>query len=101
VFDEVLVRRLTILKVWHDVVLDGRGDPPFDPKAIIQPRAAGSFDDEAIGYLTRPIDISGWIASVRGRYGFVVDLDSDEREVARCNYAQRDLVDRMIRSLQR
>lgn len=37
VFDERLVGRLTVLKVWHDVVDDGLGEHTFHPEDVLRP----------------------------------------------------------------
>jgi len=42
--DEALIRRLLVLKVWHDVVADQLGKPPFDPAEII----AEQVDDHRV-----------------------------------------------------
>jgi len=84
-FDEVLVRRLLVLKVWTDVVDDGLGESPFDPEEILRERSPDEFKPEAIGYLTTPVDVPGWIAAVRGRFGFLSELDEDELRWSRCS----------------
>jgi hypothetical protein len=84
-FDEALVRRLLVLKVWTDVVDDGLGERPFDPEEILRERSADEFQPEAIGYLTTPVDVPGWIVAVRGRFGFLRDLDEDEVRWACCS----------------
>lgn len=38
VFDEPLTRRLWVLKVYRDIVVDGRGTKPTDPPAGYGPR---------------------------------------------------------------
>ena len=38
VLDEALVRRLWVLKVYRDVVVDGRGVKPIDPDDLVVPR---------------------------------------------------------------
>ncbi len=86
-FDEVLVRRLTVLKVWCDVVDDGLGSRSFDPRDIVRPRREAELQPEAIGYLTTPVDVSAWAEAVRRRFGFLVDLDDFEQRVAQCNRA--------------
>ncbi|MBU2604218.1 MAG: nucleotidyl transferase AbiEii/AbiGii toxin family protein [Actinobacteria bacterium] len=86
-FDESLVRGLLVLKVWTDVVDDGLGEAPFDPEQVLRSRHPNEFRPEAIGYLTTPVDIPGWIATVRERYKFLHDLDSDEQRLARCSKA--------------
>ena len=86
-FGEALVRRLTVLKVWCDVVDDGLGSRPFDPQHVVRPRREAEFQPEAIGYLTTPVDITGWVEAVRRRFGFLQDLDDFEKRMAQCNHA--------------
>lgn len=83
-FDEALVRRVLVLKVWTDVLDDGLGAGPFDPEEILRERSADEFRPEAIGYLTMPVDVPGWIDAVRSRFGFLRDLTEDEIRWARC-----------------
>jgi len=86
-FDEAFVRRLTVLKVWCDVVDDGLGSRPFDPRGILRPRREAEFQPEAIGYLTTPMDIPGWVGAVRRRFGFLQHLDDFDQRVAQCSRA--------------
>ena len=101
-FDEALVRRLTVLKVWVDVVDDGLGDALFDPQQVLRERAKGEFQPEAIGYLTTPVDIERWVAAVATRFAFLRDLDDFEQRVARCSRADdwdvRQAVDGLVPS---
>lgn len=99
VFDEGLVRRLTVLKVWHDVVDDRLGGPPFHTNDVLRPRRPKDFDPEAIGYLTTPVDLPGWIGTVEDRYRFLIALDDDEARFARCNPGDRWLVDQAVAAL--
>ena len=87
-FDEALVRRLWVLKVWGDVVNDGRGSPPVDPADVLTQRPASAFRQESIGLLVDPAEIPRWEAQIRGRYEFLTDLDADELRWAACS--QRD-----------
>lgn len=87
--DEPLVRRLWVLKVYRDVVVDGRGSKPVDPTEVLRPRTTQDFRSEDIGYLTRPVRMDEWIATVRARYAFIAELDANERGWAACN--ERDL----------
>ncbi len=98
-FDEELVRRLLVLKVWTDVLDDGLGEKPFDPEEILRERRAEEFKPEAIGYLTKPIDISAWVTAVRSRFGFLRELDESERSWARCSRGDRWEVEQAIRAL--
>lgn len=84
-FDEELVRRLLVLKVWTDVTDDRLGERPFDPAEVLRERTADEFKPESIGYLTTPVDMTGWIAKVRGRFGFLAELAEDELRWSRCS----------------
>ena len=87
--DERLVRRLWVLKVWGDVVDDGRGDGPLDPADVLAERREQDFAPESIGKLTQPVDLVGWERRVRQRFTFLVDLDDDERRWAACDPRHR------------
>lgn len=97
--DEALIRRLLVLKVWHDVVVDGLGARPFDPAEIVADIATRDLPSEDIGLLTRPVEPARWLAGVRARYAFVTDLDEAERQIARCNPADRYEVSRLVEAL--
>jgi predicted nucleotidyltransferase component of viral defense system len=98
-FDRGLVRRLTVLKVWCDVVDDGLGEAPFDPQRVLRQRGESEFRPEAIGYLTTPVDIPGWVTAVSRRYAFLRDMDEFERQVARCNRSDEWLVRQAVADL--
>ncbi|WP_019874482.1 nucleotidyl transferase AbiEii/AbiGii toxin family protein [Sporichthya polymorpha] len=83
--DEGLTRRLWVLKVYRDVIVDGRGTPPIAAADVLRPRTRTDFRTEDIGYLTTPVRIDEWIATVRTRYAFLADLDADEQRWAACN----------------
>ncbi len=87
--DEVIVRRLWVLKVWGDVVDDGRGEKPLDPKDVLTERKEADFAPESIGKLTSPIDLVGWEREVRQRFGFLIELDEHESQWAKCNPRDR------------
>jgi len=84
-FDEALVRRLLVLKIWTDVIDDRLGERPFDPAEVLRERTADEFKPESIGYLTTPVDMTAWIAKVRGRFGFLAELTDEELRWARCS----------------
>ncbi len=96
--DESVVRRLWVLKVWGDVVDDGRGTKPLDPADVLAPRTEGDFAPESIGKLTRPVDLTTWEQRVRARFGFLADLDDDEKRWAACDPRHRHEVDLAIQS---
>ncbi len=98
-FDEALVRRLLVLKVWVDVVDDSLGGRPFDPEDVLRERHPREFEHEAIGYLTTPVDIPGWIRRVRERFVFLRNLDEEEQLISRCSKGEDWLVRRQIESL--
>lgn len=84
-FDEILVRKVTVLKVWTDVTEDGLGESPFEPDEIVFRRTEKDFAREDIGILTKPVNINGWIDTVASRYKFMCELDGFERQVAQCS----------------
>lgn len=98
-FDEALVRRITVLKVWEDVNEDGLGRGPFTAGDIVGARRADDFDPEAIGYLTTPVDTDGWIDSVSKRYRFLEDMDGLEAEICTCSRGTRWKVEQAIAAL--
>ena len=83
--EEPLVRRLWVLKVWGDVVDDGRGDKPVDPSDVLSPRSESDFAPDSIGKLTRPVDLEGWERVVRKRFGFLAALDEAEQRWVDCD----------------
>lgn len=97
--DERLVRTLTVLKVWCDVVDDGLGKAPFDPEDVVRPRAESEFRPEATGYLTTPVDIPAGAGAIARRFAFLRDLSEDERRWARCSRADEWEVRRRIAAL--
>jgi hypothetical protein len=97
--NEPLIRRLLVLKVWHDVVDDGLGGRPFDPTDIIADIDTGRLPPEDIGLLMQPVDPPMWLRKVRARYPFVVDLDETEHLVSRCKGDDRHTVDQLIDAL--
>ena len=94
--DEALVRRLWVLKVWGDVVDEGRGDKPADPADILEPRSEGDFAPDSIGKLTQPVDLRRWERVVRERFEFLVALDEDERRWAACDPRHRHEIESAI-----
>ncbi|HTU38273.1 MAG TPA: nucleotidyl transferase AbiEii/AbiGii toxin family protein [Acidimicrobiales bacterium] len=97
--NEPLIRRLLVLKVWHDVVNDGLGSRPFDPAEIVAGIDANRMPSEDIGLLTRPVEPAKWMAHIRTRYVFVTNLDDEERSIARCNPGDSYKVSRLVEAL--
>jgi len=98
-FNESLVRRLTILKVWRDVNVSGLGSRPFDLEAILRDRRPQEFQEEAIGHLTIPVDLSAWIASIRTRFAFLRNVNDIEQMLLSCSLRDAYLVDQEIAAL--
>lgn len=97
--DESLVRKLTVLKIWHDVVDEGLGRPPFDPNDVVGMFDATTLAPEEIGLLTQPVEPERWAESVRRRYRFLGSLDADEERIARCDPRDRGLVITVLRNV--
>jgi predicted nucleotidyltransferase component of viral defense system len=87
--DEALVRRLWVIKVWGDVVDDGRGSGPLDPADVLTERSEQDFAPGSIGKLTQPVDLVAWERLVRQRFRFLADLDDDERRWIACDPRHR------------
>ncbi len=94
--DEPVVRRLWVLKVWGDVVDDGRGAKPLDPANVLTARSEGEFEPESIGKLTRPVDLAAWERRARTRSGLLSDLDADELRWCACDPRHRREVEQAI-----
>ena len=77
-FDEPLVRRIWVLKCFFDIVDDGLGDKPVAAADVLDAREESSFTAEQIGYLTKPVDVVGWVRSIRRRFGFLGNMDAEE-----------------------
>lgn len=97
--DEALVRRLWVLKVWADVVDDGRGAGPLDPDEVLHERRERDFVADSIGVLARPVELLAWEQRVRTRFQFLADLDDDERRWASCDARHRREVEAAIAEL--
>jgi predicted nucleotidyltransferase component of viral defense system len=83
-FDEALVRRLWVQKVYGDVVVDRRWNQQFVPTRILDRRPVSAIDEESIGFLTQPADIPGWEGDFRARYAFLGRLDREDVRWAAC-----------------
>jgi len=99
--EERLVRRLWVLKVWGDVVDDGRGDRPLDPHDVLRERRPQDFVPDSIGVLTRPVELARWEARVRARFQFLANLDENERRWAACDARHRREVEDALAALSR
>jgi predicted nucleotidyltransferase component of viral defense system len=97
--DEALIRRLWVLKVWVDVVDDGRGVRPLDPANLLRPRRERDFAPDSIGVLIRPLELARWEERVRTRFQFLADLDDDERRWSTCDERLRREVEAALADL--
>jgi uncharacterized protein len=99
VLDEALVRRLLVLKIWHDVVDHGLGSAPFVPDAVVADLDVERLPPENIGLLTQPVEPRTWLDAIRTRYRFLTELDEIEREITRCSPGDRWRVNELVRTL--
>lgn len=95
-FDEPLVRRLTALKLWHDIAVERLSDPPFDPEHLLRERRREVYHQEAIGMLTVPVDIPTWERRARARFAFLRTLDAQEQLLAGGLLRERPLFDQLV-----
>jgi uncharacterized protein len=79
------VRRLWVLKCFFDIVDDGLGHKPVAATDVLDERQESSFAAEQIGYLTKPVDVAGWVRVVRSRFGFLRELSGDEATWTQAN----------------
>ena len=100
-FDEDLVRRLTFLKIYCDVVEDGLGTPPFDPRTdILEAKGPSDFSPEDIGLLTSDVDIPTWLIKLQSRYGFLERVTDEEITLAKCEKRNAIEIQRIIKGLE-
>lgn len=90
--DEKLLRRLWVLKVYCDVVEDGRGNKPLLAEDLLQKRDVRDFPAASIGVLAQPAEVAGWEAKVRTRFAFLAAMDQDEQRFALLNARDLDEV---------
>lgn len=96
VFNEALVRRLTVLKIWRDIAVEGLSNPPFDPNHLLRQRRPGDYRMEAIGTLTVPVAIEAWEARARARFAFVRNLDAQESPLARALLREQGVFEDLV-----
>lgn len=97
--NERLIRKLTYLKVYVDVVMEGLGDGPFDPREQIFRKSAEDFPAEDIGLLVGNLDVTNWLAIVRDRFEFILNPTSVESRWAACDPRDRYDVSRIVDQL--
>jgi nucleotidyltransferase AbiEii toxin of type IV toxin-antitoxin system len=107
--DTGLIRRLAVLKIWVDanglgganaIWKPGHEPCALDPAAWLRVRSAREFDLDDIGALAVPVPTEVELASaVSARYAFLVNLDSEERQLALAREQDRDLALRVLAEL--
>lgn len=108
-FDRDLVRRLAVLKIWVDthgvntasaVWTPSHEPTAFDPDHWLRLRDVQEFDLGDIGALTVPTPTTRELTeAVSNYYGFLADLDDDERRLAAARGRDRPLVLRLLAEL--
>ena len=96
--DERLVRRLWVLKVWvMSSTTDAARVLSIRPMCWT-PGSRETSPPESIGKLTQPVDVVAWERRVRGRFGFLADLDDIERRWVQCDPRHRAEINDAIRT---
>lgn len=88
-FDDGLVRRLAVLKAWTD----RRGQPTYDPTKLLAAIEPQNFRwSDIAGLVPRNLasDPGQICDGVRNRFGFLADLDEDERRLLEDQVAHRE-----------
>ena len=98
-----------MLKIWADAngltSAGARWKPGheahfLDPDVWLRARNASDFDLDDIGALAVPVPTHAELAStVRTRYAFLAELDTEERQLAGAGEQDRDLALRLIAQL--
>jgi predicted nucleotidyltransferase component of viral defense system len=104
-----LIRRMVALKIWvdaHGVTAGtmhwraGHEPRPFDPDDWLRNRAAEEVDLADIGALAVPTpSLADLNATIQAHYGFLRELDPDERRLAATREQERHLALRLLNEL--
>lgn len=107
--DLPLLRRLAVLKIWVDANGLHAGDtfwkpghegPAFDPERWLRDRTSDDFDGEDIGALAVPVPTAAELSeALRTHFGFLADLDGDERTLASAHEQDRPLALHLLADL--
>lgn len=107
--DTNLIRRLAVLKIWVDANgataanahwKPGHEPRPFDPDHWLRPRTTTEVDLADIGALAIPTPtIADLTAAITAHYGFLTNLDTDERQLAAAHERDRHLAIRLLTEL--
>jgi uncharacterized protein len=100
IFDEPLVRKLAVMKIWWDITQEGLGARPFDPEYLLRERNGRDFQRQEIGLLAGPVDIPRWQSTFCQRFGFMRELDNEEQSLAHGLIRERRLFDEIFARIQ-
>lgn len=98
-FDEALIRRLTYLKVFIDVVEEGIEDGPFDAENDLLARVPADFPPEAIGLLSGTPETETWLKRVNERFHFLADPTEEEARLQLCDPRDSYEISQLINTL--
>ncbi|HUP15909.1 MAG TPA: nucleotidyl transferase AbiEii/AbiGii toxin family protein [Acidimicrobiia bacterium] len=98
-FDEALIRRLTYLKVYVDVVEEGIADGPFDAERDLFALVPADFPPEAIGLLSGTPETETWLKRVNERFRFLADTTEEEAQLQLCDPRDSYEVSQLINTL--
>jgi len=107
--DEDLIRRLVVLKVWADANgvsaanvhwKPGHEPRAFDPDKWLRTRTAAEVDLADIGALAVPAPaLADLNAAIQAHYGFLCNLDAEEKQLAAAREQDRHLALRLLAKL--
>jgi len=107
--DTDLIRRMVVLKIWVDANgvtagnvhwRAGHQPAPFDPDHWLRTRAAAEVDLADLGALAVPTpSLADLNATIQAHYGFLRELDPQERQLAAAREQERHLALRLLNEL--
>lgn len=96
--NEPLLRRLTYLKMFADVV-EGISQGPIDPDELLEARLGSVTGWNDLGLLSVPPDQNSLIKEVRDRYEFLREPDAIERTLSQTSLSDKPIADKCIGEL--
>ncbi|MFT4083948.1 MAG: nucleotidyl transferase AbiEii/AbiGii toxin family protein [Nocardioides sp.] len=109
VLDTDLIRRLAVLKIWVDAHgvssatcawRPGHEPRSFDPDQWLRTRGVAEVDLDDIGALAVPTpSLDDLNATINAHFGFLRELDSDEKQLATARQQDRPLALRLLAEL--
>lgn len=107
--DKALIRHLAVLKIWVDANgfhasntwwKPGHESFPFDPAEWLRGRGKKSFDTEDIGALATSVPTARELSeTVNKFYGFLLDLNDEERQLAKIKEQDRPIALKLLSEL--